>query len=482
MMAHYIAIPICIGLALGIALFVLFEKHRKLINAFGSLQASSLAKVETLEATLTKYEPIMSIEIEAARVTAELKQLESERDKFIAEDASRRGELNEKYLVVKRIYDRLSSDVALLEENLEDISFGVYKPHFTFDTSEEFKRELEDVWAKKKTLIRDGKASLCHVKWAVADSKRDGERMTKQITKAMMRAFNGECDAAVAKATWNNITSMEMRIRKSFEAINELGTVMKIEITNEYFALCLSELNLTHEYEMKKHAEQEEQRHIREEMREEEKARREYERAQQEATDDEAKFQKALERARSEVAKAQGEEIQAINAKVRELENKLAEAVAMKERAIALAQLTKTGNIYVISNIGSFGEDVFKIGMTRRLDPMDRVRELGDASVPFSFDVHAIIYSENAPELEAAFHQEFSDRRLNLVNMRKEYFRVGLLEIEAFAQSRGVAVQFTRLAEAQQFRQSLAMRTKSNTIGPAVNSEKAVFPDRLPEV
>jgi hypothetical protein len=134
-----------------------------------------------------------------------------------------------------------------------------------------------------------------------------------------------------------------------------------------------------------------------------------------------------------------------------------------------MAQLTRSGNVYVISNVGSFGEEVFKIGMTRRLDPMARVHELGDASVPFAFDVHAMIYSEDAPGLENAFHRQFAEKRVNLVNMRKEYFRIGLEEIEAFASSQGVKVEFTKLAEAREYRETLAVREqKKNGAAAAV--------------
>ena len=147
-----------------------------------------------------------------------------------------------------------------------------------------------------------------------------------------------------------------------------------------------------------------------------------------------------------------------INEKILELQDQLVEARAKSVRAKSLAEMTKAGYVYIISNIGSFGEHVFKIGMTRRLEPMDRVRELGAASVPFPFDVHAMVYSEDAPALEAAFHQRFKDRSVNLVNMRKEFFHVDLSELEAFAKQRGLAIAFTKLAEAREYRESAAMR------------------------
>ena len=124
----------------------------------------------------------------------------------------------------------------------------------------------------------------------------------------------------------------------------------------------------------------------------------------------------------------------------------------------AMAELTKAGYVYVISNVGSFGENVYKIGMTRRLDPMDRVRELGDASVPFKFDVHAMVYSEDAVAIENAFHQHFADRNVNCVNMKKEFFRVSLDEVQTFVAKRGFKMAFTRLPEAREYRETLAHR------------------------
>ena len=122
-----------------------------------------------------------------------------------------------------------------------------------------------------------------------------------------------------------------------------------------------------------------------------------------------------------------------------------------------MAEFTKAGHVYIISNVGSFGENIFKIGMTRRLEPMDRVRELGDASVPFAFDVHGMIYSENAPALENLLHRKFNDLRVNKVNSRKEFFRVKLSDIEKFAQEENLELHLTMKAMAQEYRESLAL-------------------------
>jgi multidrug efflux pump subunit AcrA (membrane-fusion protein) len=239
-----------------------------------------------------------------------------------------------------------------------------------------------------------------------------------------------------------------------------------VNITREFLQLKLQELYLVHEHRVKLQEEREEQQRIREQMREEEKAQRELEQAQEEAAKEEVVAERALEKARLAFERATKGQIEAteqtkaqnaaLAAQVAKLENELKEAIDRKAKAIARAQLTKSGHVYILSNIGSFGEDVYKLGLTRRLEPLERVKELGDASVPFEFDVHAMIYSENAPELERKLHSHFSDRRVNMVNLRREYFRVTLEEIiEAVSLYFGV-VTFVKIPEAAEYRQTLA--------------------------
>ena len=450
-------------LAIGVSVF-LFIKYKRATAANQDLHAEHTAIRE-------KYGPILDVDAEITKRTEEVSALLAKRDELVAA-----------YSHDYEIHQRLKAEVALLEENLEDMSFGVYKPHYNFDAPEDYRKALEEVWQKKKEMVRSGRAAVCDTAWTVGGSQREGARMTKQNITVMLRAFNGEADAAVAKVTWNNVIKMEERIRKAFSAINNTGTVNMIRIVPEYLELSLAELRLTYEHEKKKRDVLEEQREIRERMREEERAQREFERAQQEAATEQERYEKALAKARAEVEKAKGEEIDAANAKVRDLEEKLAEAQAKSERAKSMAEQTRCGYIYIISNIGSFGEKVFKIGMTRRLDPIDRVRELGDASVPFQFDVHGMIYSEEAPTLEKSFHRQFMERSVNLVNTRKEFFELRLDEIEAFAKSQGVTMEFTQLAEAREYRETLAIREKTALAAKAGEGKletQAEFPATL---
>lgn len=430
-----------------------------LIVAAGFLGFLLWRHAQELRGLRERYAGVTDVQAELDKATKQLEQVKRDTRSIEAEDERRKAQLGQEYEQGVKKYSELKREIAVLEENREDISFGLYKPHFTFEASEEYKAALEKVRDEERLMIREGRAAVCPVKWTVGDSQREGQRMLKHYMKVMLRAFNGECDAAVANVSWNNISKMEERVRKSFDGVNQLGAVTQVSITREYLDLKLNELRLTHEYEQKRYDEKEEQRKVRERIRDEEKAQREIEKAREEAEREEAEYQEALVRARKEALEATGAQLQKLTEQIQALEKRLGDARKTKERAVSRAELTKSGFVYVISNIGSFGERVYKIGMTRRMEPMERIAELGDASVPFPFDLHAMLYSDDAPELEAALHQLMSDRRVNLVNPRKEFYDgVSLDEIEAFVRSRGLSAQFIKTREAREYRETLAIR------------------------
>lgn len=370
-------------------------------------------------------------------------------------------ELSQKYKDGFEIYNKLKKETEVYRETLDMAEYGVYQPHFDFETSDKYKNQIITLREKQKNEIKNGYAVLGGENITFNGSVSQGAAMVKKEKRLMLRAFNGECDGFIADVDWNNVLKMEERIQKSFEAINKIYDKQGIYIAQSYKTLKIEELRLAYEYKLKKHDEKEEQRAIREQMREEEKARREIENAMIKAQKEEEVYQKALEKARKEVLSVEGEKQIKLQQKITELEARVAEAEANKERALSMAQQTKRGHVYVISNIGSFGEDVYKIGMTRRLDPMDRVRELGDASVPFPFDVHAIIFSEDAPALETKLHKKFDDKRVNLINPRKEFFYVTLEEIESVVHENNASIEFTKLAEARDYRESKSLRLRN---------------------
>ena len=362
--------------------------------------------------------------------------------------------------------DNLNSEIKKKKAELrqlneiEDLNnLGFYEKKYTFENSQMYKTELDRVRNEQKIKIKSNEILRnYHVYFGVAN-KSFIKKIKNQVGRLMLRNFNTESDLYISNVTYRNYERMENKIRKSHETINKFGEMFGMEILYEYLQLKIDELILNYEYKDKQEQERQEQRELLEQMREEEKAQREMERELAKAKREEERYERALEEAKKDLELAHDEEKRNLLAKIQLLERNLQEAQE-KERAISQAQLTKAGHVYVISNIGSFGEDVYKIGMTRRLQPEDRVYELGNASVPFPFDIHAMIFSENAPELEKTLQKEFDHLRLNRVNTRKEFFKVSLDEIHEKAKQHKGDVYFTKLAEAKQYRESLALEKR----------------------
>ena len=322
------------------------------------------------------------------------------------------------------------------------------------DLAEEF--SYKDAGVRLKTA-RDRVKQM--VKAGQASESDYAERNRRETAlRFVLDAFNGKVDTALGKAKTDNFGTLQQEIRDAYELVNHNGRAFRNSRIQEMFLEArLDELKWLVSVNELKAQEREEQRRIKEEIREEEKARKDYERAIKQAEKEERTLQKALSEARAQLEAASDAERQKFEAKLAELQTKLEEAEAKNQRALSMAQQTRQGYVYVISNVGSFGEDVFKIGLTRRLEPMDRVKELGDASVPFSFDVHAMIHAEDAPALENELHRQFEAQQVNKVNPRKEFFRVGISDIRTVVQQMGIEAKWTMKAEAREFRESLAM-------------------------
>lgn len=254
---------------------------------------------------------------------------------------------------------------------------------------------------------------------------------------------------------------MKKRIKKSYEILNKLNEINRVSIRPFYLDLKLKELHLAHEYKLKKQEEKEEQRRIREELREQAKLEKELQEARKNIAKDTKHYSNALNSIKEQLLSddLSDEKRQLLLEKEASLTSQLSELNEKLADIDYRQNNQKAGYVYVISNIGAFGEDVYKIGMTRRLNPQDRIDELGDASVPFKFDVHAMIFTEDAPALENALHKAFDDRKLNMVNTRREFFNVTLDEIESVVKANfDKTVEFTKIAEAEQYRESLKIR------------------------
>ena len=283
--------------------------------------------------------------------------------------------------------------------------------------------------------------------------------MIADMKRLLLRSFNNESDSCVDNVKFNNVESFEQRIQKSFDALKKLGRIMEASISERYRQLKIEELHLAHEYQMKKQEAKEDQRRAREQLREQQKLEAEIRQARERIAKERKHFAAAIKQLEGKLSLDMSSTDRA------DIEQKLAE---IREQAGALDQAekevdyreknAKAGYVYVISNLGAFGENVFKIGMTRRLEPMDRVDELGDASVPFEFDVHALIFSDDAPALESKLHGHFESNRLNKLNRRKEFFRAEILEIEkVIRENYNKVFDLVKEAGAEQYRESLRL-------------------------
>ena len=360
--------------------------------------------------------------------------------------------------------EKLDSEIKNRENQIVDLDdeilvqeFGLYRPHYNFANALDYKDRLAEIRAKQKALIKSKTAVSGDTNWQVNGSSSQGKKMVNDTQKLLLRAFNTECDELIGKVKYTNYDASLNRIYKSAETISKLGVIMNISITPAYLNLKVEELRLSFEYQQKKQQEKEAQKAARAELREAARLQKEIEAQRKKIEKEQTHYQTAYDHLFVQL-QADPENKDLLNKKM-DLESQLNDIdKAMKDIDYREAN-QRAGYVYVISNIGAFGPDVYKIGMTRRLDPQDRVDELGDASVPFNFDVHAMIFSDDAPALEAALHRAFEDRKLNMVNTRREFFNVTLDEIkEVIKKNFDKTVEFIDVPDAEQYRISQKMR------------------------
>lgn len=387
----------------------------------------------------------------------------------LAELQGKIEESTEKLNTILRQIDNSSAELASLKNQIietdEEIllqSFGLYTPRYSFATVDEYKGRLVSIRDQQKAMIKNKTAVTGATNWQVNGSAAQGKKMVANMQKLLLRAFNAECDDIVEHVKFSNLESSAKRIGTSKEAISKLGAMMGITVTERFYRLKIEELYLAHEYQVKKQEEKEALKEARARMREEAKLAKELEEARKTLEKEQRHYSNALKRIEAQIQSA-GESREDLLEKKAEIVTQLEKLESAIRDVDYRAANQKAGYVYVISNIGAFGPDVYKIGMTRRLDPTERVDELGDASVPFNFDVHAMIFSDDAPALEAALHRAFADRKLNFVNTRREFFRVTLDEIKAVVKANfDKTVEFIDVPPAEQYRQSLLMAKQTN--------------------
>lgn len=366
-------------------------------------------------------------------------------------------------IVIENLNDKikeLKAEIIQLDDEILYQSFGFYTPIYKLMSSEAYKEKILLNRRMQKEMIKTDSACTYIQNMTYNESLVRGQRMVRDTVKLVIRAFNNECDAAISGAKFNNIESLESRIARSKESLEKLNKNMEIIITDAFFDLKIEELKLCHEYAIKKQEEKERARDQREALREEAKLQKEIEEARMSIFKEKSHYTNALKKVEKQMLASPIENLALIQKKDK-LINKLSEI----EQAISNIDYReankRAGYVYIISNIGSFGENVYKIGMTRRLEPLDRINELGDASVPFKFDIHAMIFSDDAPALENAIHNEFEHKKVNMINQRREFFHVTLDEIEEVIKANfDKTVDFIKIPEAEQYRESQMIRKR----------------------
>lgn len=357
-------------------------------------------------------------------------------------------EINQKK---KELFD-LSDDINFQE-------FGLYRPHYDCMTSDEYKDKIDHNRYVQKEMIKNKTALNFSDNWQLDGSKSKGRAMNNDNMKMVLKAFNFECDSIIDKVKFNNLEKIRDQIYKSASAIDKLNARNKISIRHEYIDLKIQELELVYEYRRKKQEEKEILKEQRAQQREEAKLQKEIEDARRKVLKEQSHYMTAKIKYLKEYENADPSQKEDILAKIKEIDEHLSEIDKNIEDINYRESNQRAGYVYVISNIGSFGENVYKIGMTRRLEPQERIDELGDASVPFSFDVHAMIFSDDAPALESSLHKAFEDRKVNMINGRKEFFNVTLDEIKAeIKKHHEEMIDIKDVPDAEQYRETLLIK------------------------
>lgn len=371
-----------------------------------------------------------------------------DRDETPPDPGPSTDELQERRQELETVLERIGRakrELVELDDALLLQQVGVYEYHHPLENAEQYKAALAEVREEVKACVKSGTAILASDRFAYNNSLAQGRKMTSDFAKLMLRAYNAEADNCVRSVRAGTVASARQRLDRAVESIAKLGKMMEMRVAPEYHLIRLREIELTGDYLFKVQEEREAARAERERLREEKRAEAELQAERDRLTKEREHYTTALAKLTEQGKQEEADEL-------RERLSTIDTAIAQNDYRIANI---RAGYVYVISNIGAFGENIVKIGMTRRLEPRDRILELGDASVPFPFDIHLLHFSEDAVALENDLHKTFADRRLNQVNLRREFFFTTPQEIRAvLVEKLGAILEFNENPEAMQYYQS----------------------------
>lgn len=353
----------------------------------------------------------------------------------------------------------LSTEVVLLRDTKDLQDVGYFDYEHPAEDSVALSTDLERVRTQIKTMVRDKSAVDYNYGFTFNNSQAQGRQFVNALVRLMLRAYNAEAENAIKTTKAGNLQSAQARLSRAADQVARSGKMIDLRINNAFHSLRLQEIELAHRHMKALQHEKDLERERRAELREQRKAEQELKREQDRLEKEKAHYQATLIALR---AKGDEDGVARMLSKLEDVEK------AILDVDYRVANI-RAGYVYVISNVGSFGPNVVKIGMTRRLDPMDRVRELGDASVPFRFDVHALFFANDAVAVENLLHKSFRHSRINQVNLRREFFEATPDAVLDVLKKHDVEVlEFTVEAAAEEFVESTSIRQTSSSQAPVL--------------
>ncbi|MEX1199681.1 MAG: DUF4041 domain-containing protein [Methylophaga sp.] len=368
--------------------------------------------------------------------------------------------IEEKQSFGRKVFLELNKAYKKHQAIWERIEVGLLPPVFRFDDNEDLKSDIRQSHEKQFKLIKEGRATGGSTDWSWLGSKQDGASMITSYRYLMLKAFNAEFDMIRTKMRHNSFETADDKLDKLARQLENLGETTGACISDEYLNLKQDELSYWHDDLVKREDEKQERKKEQAILREQREALGNISDDDDQADDVEEQLftcERELKKAQAKAAQIAGEELAKLALMIQQIEKEQKVLEERFSRAQSQAQITRAGYVYVISNIGSFGEDIVKIGMTRRLEPMDRVLELGDASVPFRFDVHTLAFSDDAPGIERALHNKFDEYRVNEDNLRKEFFRISPDQVKNAMEEMGLESDWFFHMEAKEYRETQLM-------------------------
>lgn len=437
------------------------EKQEELKN----LDEEYQKKEETKEKELNKKLKKKQAELDNIDKTYE--KIAKDKEKEI--DVKLNDKTNElNNLVIKinnntRELNEIRKEIALVEETLDMQEYGLYEPKYNFINSTAYKERLDAVRKQQKQMIKDKTAAVGTREWSINGDTRQGKAFINTNIKQILRSFNNETEVIINKVKHSNVESSKKRIQKSFDQLNRLYEREYVSLTKSYLNLKVDEMNIAYEYEVKKQEEKELLREEREREREEKKLQKKLEKEKNKFNRENDKLQKEINKVRDELTTAADKEKAKLEKEIKELKEALNRNNEEIGKIDEWRETPGAGYVYIISNIGSFGKNVFKIGVTRRDNPDERIRELSSASVPFRYDTHVFIFSKDAFALEKELHDRFNDSRVNKVNRRKEFFNITIDDVKQIVEENKADIHsFVEHPDAEEYYDTLKIEEQLN--------------------